>query len=156
MAKGVKTRSHTTWFINVNFLVGGKGCGSLNDFIMKHLENLFYFPYKKLEYANLIVLFDKVQYSKSLVYSFICDFWRHLNLGPFNLGIFLAFQMAIMHGQSPIFFVFYFFIYLDHLILHLELHCLSFAMWGADVLIEWLSPSHYLYLMLQAFSISYI
>ena len=139
--KGSEDKITDNMIHNVNSLVGGKGCGSLNDFIMKHLENLFYFPYKKLEYANLIVLFDKVQYSKSLVYSFICDFWRHLNLGPFNLGIFLAFQMAIMHGQSPIFFVFYFFIYLDHLILHLELHCSSFAMWGADVLVEWLSPS---------------
>ena len=36
-----------------------------------------------------------------------------------------------------------------HLILHLELHCLSFVMWGAAVLVEWLSPGHYLYLMLQ-------
>ena len=40
------------------------------------------------------------------------------------------------------------FFYLDHLILHLELHCLSFMMWGAAVLVEWLSPGH-LYLMLQ-------
>ena len=39
--------------------------------------------------------------------------------------------------------------YLDHLILHLELHSSSFAMWGAAVLVEWLSPGHYLYLMLQ-------
>ena len=41
--------------------------------------------------------------------------------------------------------------YLDHLILHLELHSSSFAMWGAAVLVEWLSPGHYLYLMLQTF-----
>ena len=33
--------------------------------------------------------------------------------------------------------------YLDHLILHLELHCSSFAMWGAAVLIEWLSHGQY-------------
>ena len=39
--------------------------------------------------------------------------------------------------------------YLDHLILHLELHFLSLAMWGAAVLVEWLSPGHYLYFVLQ-------
>ena len=33
--------------------------------------------------------------------------------------------------------------YLDHLILHLELHCSSFAMWGAAVLVEWLCPGQY-------------
>ena len=28
---------------------------------------------------------------------------------------------------------------MDHLILHLELHCSSFEMWQAAILIEWLS-----------------
>ena len=45
------------------------------------------------------------------------------------------------------------FFYLDHLILHLELHCSNFAMWRAAVLIEWLSPSHYLYTTATAPSI---
>ena len=36
---------------------------------------------------------------------------------------------------------------LDHLILHLVLH-LKLRDVGAAILIEWLSPGHYLYLML--------
>ena len=38
---------------------------------------------------------------------------------------------------------------MDHLILHLEPHCSSFTVRGAAILIEWLSPGHYLCLMLQ-------
>ena len=37
---------------------------------------------------------------------------------------------------------------LDHLILHLQLSCLSFEMWVAAVLVEWLSSGHYLNLFL--------
>ena len=71
-----------------------------------------------------------------------CDIWAKQMFKKVNVHTFCSSSLkpgfiTIIHPSTPSFF------YLNHLILHLELHCSSFAMWGAEVLIEWLSPVHY-------------